>query len=157
LNAVMHINDRQKTILFPAINEYFGGNLSGVRIALWGLSFKPDTDDIREAPAMYMIEKLTSAGAEVVAFDPEAMENVRDLLGHRIKYASSEYEALEDADALLICTEWAVFRNPDFTRVTDLLNNKAIFDGRNLYDIPKMEELGYHYKSVGRQTVNPKP
>ncbi len=154
LDAVMEVNDRQKTILFNPIKEYFGGNLNGVRIALWGLSFKPDTDDIREAPSLYMIQKLTSAGATVHAFDPEATENVKNLLGHRIDYADSQYDALEDADALLICTEWSAFRNPDFSKITELLNNKVIFDGRNLYDNDKMKEMGYFYKSIGRETVN---
>ncbi|MCB0762062.1 MAG: UDP-glucose/GDP-mannose dehydrogenase family protein [Flavobacteriales bacterium] len=153
LDAVMAVNNRQKTILFQPINEYFGGNLNGVRIAMWGLSFKPDTDDIREAPSLYLIEKLTSAGATVKAYDPEAMENVRNLLGHRIEYAENSYDALEDADALVICTEWSVFRNPDFRKVAEGLNNKVIFDGRNLYDLDKMKELGFHYKSIGRETA----
>ena len=154
LEAVMKINDDQKTILFNPIREYFRSNLRGVRIALWGLAFKPETDDIREAPSLYMIEKLTNEGAVVVAYDPEAMDNVKRLLGHRIEYAEGPYEALDNADALLICTEWAQFRNPDFEQMGDRLNNKAIFDGRNLYDLSKMRELGFYYKSVGREVVN---
>jgi len=154
LESVMAINNEQKTILFQPIRDYFGGNLRGVRIAMWGLAFKPETDDIREAPALYMIEKLTNEGAVVVAYDPEAMENVRRLLGHRIEYADGPYDALENADALLICTEWAQFRNPDFEMMADKLNNKAIFDGRNLYELPKMRELGFFYKSIGRETIN---
>lgn len=154
LEAVMAINEEQKTILFNPIRSYFGGNLRGVRIALWGLAFKPETDDIREAPALYMIEKLINDGAEVVAYDPEAMENVRKLLGHRIKYAEGPYAALENADALLICTEWAQFRNPDFDQMAEKLNNKAIFDGRNLYEVDQMKQLGFFYKSIGRETVN---
>lgn len=155
LDAVMEVNNDQKTILFQPMKEYFHGNMKGVRIAIWGLAFKPETDDIREAPSLYMIEKLINEGAEVVAFDPEATENVRKLLGHRIQYATTQYEALENADALLICTEWSVFRTPDFDIITEKLNNKAIFDGRNLYDLEKMRELGYHYKSVGRETIHP--
>jgi len=154
LEAVMDVNNDQKTVLFQPIKEYFHGNLKGVRIAIWGLAFKPETDDIREAPSLYMIEKLINEGAEVIAFDPEATENVRKLLGHRIEYAATQYEALEKADALLICTEWSVFRTPDFEIITEKLNNKAIFDGRNLYDLEKMRELGYHYKSVGRETIH---
>lgn len=154
LDAVMDVNNDQKTILFQPMKEYFHGNLKGVRIAIWGLAFKPETDDIREAPSLYMIEKLINEGADVIAFDPEATENVRKLLGHRIQYATTQYEALENADALLICTEWSVFRTPDFDIITEKLNNKAIFDGRNLYDLEKMRELGYHYKSVGRETIH---
>ncbi|MBI1268758.1 MAG: nucleotide sugar dehydrogenase [Cryomorphaceae bacterium] len=155
LEAVMDVNNDQKTILFQPMKEYFHGNLKGVRIAIWGLAFKPETDDIREAPSLYMIEKLINEGAEIVAFDPEATENVRKLLGHRIQYATTQYEALENSDALLICTEWSVFRTPDFDVISEKLNNKAIFDGRNLYDLEKMRELGYHYKSVGRETIHP--
>ncbi|MFM1932224.1 MAG: hypothetical protein RL226_1527, partial [Bacteroidota bacterium] len=147
LDAVMDVNDNQKTVLFQPIKEYFKGNLKGVRIAIWGLAFKPETDDIREAPSLYMIEKLTNEGANIVAFDPEAMNNVQRLLGHRIEYAENQYDALDNADVLLICTEWSVFRTPDFDVMTEKLNNKAIFDGRNLYDLDKMRELGYYYKS----------
>jgi UDPglucose 6-dehydrogenase len=154
LEAVMKINNDQKTVLFNPIRDYFGGNLRGVRIALWGLAFKPETDDIREAPALYMIEKLTNEGAQVIAYDPEAMHNVRALLNHRIQYAEGPYEALDNADALLICTEWAQFRNPDFDQMADRLNNKVIFDGRNLYDLQRMRELGFYYKSIGRSLVN---
>lgn len=157
LKAVMRINDDQKTVLFNPIREFFNGNLRGVRIALWGLSFKPETDDIREAPSLYMIEKLTSEGATVVAYDPEAMENVRRLLGHRIEYSEDPYDALDNSDALLICTEWAQFRNPDFEQIADRLNNKAIFDGRNLYELSRMRELGFFYKSIGRETIKEVP
>jgi UDPglucose 6-dehydrogenase len=153
LNSVLRVNDEQKTILFPSIEGYFRGNLEGKTIALWGLAFKPDTDDIREAPALYMIDKLTEAGAKVKAYDPEAMDNVRSQIGDKIEYAGTQYEALEGADALLICTEWPVFRNPDFDNVADKLSNKAIFDGRNLYEIEKMKSLGFYYKSIGRETV----
>jgi UDPglucose 6-dehydrogenase len=153
LNSVMKINNDQKTALFGPMLEYFGGDMSGARIALWGLSFKPETDDIREAPALYMIEKLLDAGAEVCAYDPEAMENVKNLLGHRISYAEDHYDALDNADVLLICTEWSVFRTPDFDTIADKLNNKAIFDGRNLYDLDRMRDLGFYYKSIGRETI----
>ncbi len=153
LDSVIEVNDKQKTVLAKPIKEYFKGNLRGIKIALWGLAFKPDTDDIREAPALYMIEKLISEGAEITAYDPEAMSNVQKLLGHRIKYAPDMYSALENADALLICTEWLAFRNPDFGIIEEKLNNKVIFDGRNLYDLEKMNKLGFRYKSIGRSEV----
>ena len=154
LESVMHINEVQKTVLFDPLLDFFKGNLEGVKIALWGLAFKPETDDIREAPALYMIEKLTDAGATVVAYDPEAMENVRGRIGDRIQYADRAMDALDGADALLIATEWQVFRNPDFAEMKDRLNNPVIFDGRNLYDMSRMEELGFYYKSIGRRTVH---
>jgi len=153
LESVIEVNDRQKTVLAKPIKEYFKGNLRGIKIALWGLAFKPDTDDIREAPALYMIEQLISEGAEITAYDPEAMPNVEKLLGHRIKYAPDMYSALENSDALLICTEWLAFRNPDFEIIEEKLNNKVIFDGRNLYDLEKMNKLGFRYKSIGRSEV----
>lgn len=150
LNAVMDVNQAQKTKLFPTMNGYFKGELKGKKIALWGLAFKPNTDDIREAPALYMIDELTKAGAEVIAYDPEAMENVKGVIGDKIKYANSAYEATEGADALLIVTEWAAFRSPDFSKLDSGLTNKVIFDGRNLYDPEKMKEMGYDYFSIGR-------
>jgi len=153
LNAVMSINENQKTILFPHIERYFKQNLSGKKIALWGLAFKPDTDDIREAPALYMIDKLLQAGAKIAAFDPEAMKNVKNILGDRIVYGENEYDVLKGADALLICTEWGIFRNPDFDRLRELLINPVIFDGRNLFEVEKMADLGFFYKSIGRKTT----
>ena len=153
LDAVMDINCKQKTIIVPKIKNYFSNNLEGKKIALWGLAFKPDTDDIREAPALYIIEELLKEGACISAYDPEAMHNVRTLIGDRITYAMDEYDALRDADILLIATEWSLFRTPDFEKVTSLLKNKVIFDGRNLYGIDQMKELGYYYCSIGRETV----
>lgn len=153
LDAVMDINSKQKTIIVPKIKNYFNNNLEGKKIALWGLAFKPDTDDIREAPALYIIEELLKEGASISAYDPEAMHNVRTIIGDRITYALDEYDALRDADILLIATEWSLFRTPDFEKVTSLLKNKVIFDGRNLYGIDQMKELGYYYCSIGRETV----
>ncbi|MBK7182014.1 MAG: UDP-glucose/GDP-mannose dehydrogenase family protein [Bacteroidetes bacterium] len=153
LDSVMDINEKQKTIIVPKIKQHFNNDLKGKKIALWGLAFKPDTDDIREAPALYIIEELTKMGATIAAYDPEAMNNVRHLLGDKISYALDEYDALRDADALLIATEWSLFRTPDFERVSSLLKNKVIFDGRNLYGIQQMKELGYYYSSIGRETV----
>jgi UDPglucose 6-dehydrogenase len=150
LKAVMNVNEEQKTVLFPKMLNFFRGDLNGKKIALWGLAFKPDTDDIREAPALYMINALVNAGATVCAYDPEAMKNVKELIGDRISYADSEYKALENADALLICTEWGVFRNPDFDQIGTLLKDKVIFDGRNLFDVHEMNEKGFYYSSIGR-------
>jgi len=156
LNAVMEVNESQKTYLIPFIQQYFGGDVSGKHFALWGLAFKPNTDDIREAPALYLINELTTAGATVTAFDPEAMNNVKALMGDKLAFADSQYDALENADALIIATEWSEFRTPDFDKINSLLKEKVIFDGRNLYDVDQMEELGYHYLSIGRRTANKK-
>ena len=153
LKAVMNVNENQKTILLPKIKNYFRGNLEGKKIALWGLAFKPDTDDIREAPALYMIDALTKEGATICAYDPEAMKNVEREIGDKVIYAKDEYEALINADALVICTEWGVFRNPDFDRIGTLLKDKVIFDGRNLFDSEEMNEKGFYYNSIGRKTV----
>ncbi len=154
LNAVMDVNEKQKLHLMPKIKDHFKGNLQGKHIALWGLAFKPNTDDIREAPALYMIEALLAEGATITAFDPEAMANVKEVVGDKIKFAETQYEALEKADALLIATEWNEFRTPDFNKIGQLLNSKVIFDGRNLFDIATMEQLGYHYESIGRKSIN---
>ena len=153
LDSVMDINEKQKTIIVPKIKDFFKGNLAGKKIAIWGLAFKPDTDDIREAPALYIIDELLKAGVTISAYDPEAMKNVRNILGDKITYANDEYEALQNADALLIATEWSLFRTPDFEKVSSLLKTKTIFDGRNLYGIDQMKELGYYYSSIGRETV----
>jgi UDPglucose 6-dehydrogenase len=154
LNAVMEVNESQKVFLIPKIKKYFGGNLAGKKIALWGLAFKPNTDDIREAPALYIIDALLAEGATVTAFDPEAMENVRQITGNRIQFANGQYDALKEADALVIATEWSEFRTPDFERMKTLMNGKAIFDGRNIFDNNTMAEQGFYYESVGRRKVN---
>ncbi|MFN5416209.1 MAG: UDP-glucose dehydrogenase family protein [Flavobacteriia bacterium] len=153
LEAVMKVNEDQKTILFPKIKNFFRGDLKGKKIAMWGLAFKPDTDDIREAPALYMIDELTNAGATITAFDPEAMKNVKGVIGDKIAYASNEYEALKDADCLVICTEWGIFRNPDFDKISANLKDKVIFDGRNLFDLEEMTDKGYLYASIGRKNT----
>lgn len=154
IKSVMEVNESQKTILFPKMKNFFRGDLSGKKIALWGLAFKPDTDDIREAPALYMIEELIKAGAKVTAYDPEAMENVKGVVGDQISFAENEYEALQDADALLICTEWGVFRNPDFDKMKSLMKDSVIFDGRNLFEISEMNKKGFYYSSIGRSVVS---
>jgi len=154
LDAVMEVNEKQKLHLMPSVKRYFDGNLKGKKFALWGLAFKPNTDDIREAPALYMIKELLAEGATVATYDPEAMNNVKQLLGDSIRFSETQYEALQDADALIIATEWSEFRTPDFNKISALLKNKAIFDGRNLFDLKQMEDLGYHYVSIGRRKVN---
>lgn len=150
LDSVIEVNENQKTVLFPKMVAHFEGDLKGKKIALWGLAFKPDTDDIREAPALYMIDKLLSAGAAVTAFDPEAMDNVKAKLGDNIAFASSMMEAAQDADALLICTEWHAFRNPNFDRLKSTLKTNVVFDGRNIYSPDEMKTLGFTYYSIGR-------
>lgn len=153
LKAVMSVNEKQKTVLVDKVLKYYGNDLQGKHFALWGLAFKPETDDIREAPALYIIDSLISKGATVTAFDPEGMGNVKELIGNKITYAIDQYDALKGADALLIATEWSVFRNPDFDQMEESLSNKVIFDGRNLYDLQKMIDLGYYYNSIGRTLI----
>jgi len=153
LNAVMTVNEEQKLHLMPAIKKYFNNNLKGKRIALWGLAFKPNTDDIREAPALSMIDALLKEGAQVVAFDPEAMPNVKKQLGNVIEYVENQYEALNDAVALVIATEWSEFRTPDFEKLNSMMKKKVVFDGRNLFDVQKMKELDFYYVSIGRKLV----
>ena len=153
LKAVMDVNQKQKTILIPKVKRYFNNDLKGKKIAIWGLAFKPNTDDIREAPAIDIIQDLLKEGASISAFDPEAMENVSKILGNKITLTEKSYDALKDADALIIVTEWNEFRQPDFEKISKLLKNKAIFDGRNLFDNEQMRELGFHYESIGRQAV----
>jgi UDPglucose 6-dehydrogenase len=153
LNAVMDVNAMQKTVLVDKLNKYYNGDLSGKTFALWGLAFKPETDDIREAPALEIIDALLQQGAKVVAYDPEAMANVKALLGDKVAFADNQYEALNGADALLILTEWSVFRNPDFEKVGALLKSKVIFDGRNLFGLEQMVDHGFYYNSVGRKAI----
>jgi UDPglucose 6-dehydrogenase len=153
LDAVMDVNEKQKLHLIPAIKNYFGNNLQGKKIALWGLAFKPNTDDIREAPALYLIDALLQEGATITAYDPEAMNNVKNLVGNKIDLVQYQYEALQDADALVIATEWSEFRTPDFDKIISLLKNKVIFDGRNLFDLQLMQDLGFYYVSVGRKII----
>jgi UDPglucose 6-dehydrogenase len=152
LDAVMQVNETQKSILVPKIKAHFNGNLKGKHFAMWGLSFKPDTDDIREAPALYIIDALLAEGATVTAFDPEGMDNVKKL-GKKIKFAPNPYEALEKSDALVICTEWSLFRNPDFSEMASKIASKTIFDGRNLYSVDQMKKLGFAYYSIGRKAI----
>jgi UDPglucose 6-dehydrogenase len=153
LKSVMDVNALQKTKLFYSLKNHFGGDLKGKKIAVWGLAFKPNTDDIREAPALENIEALLAEGASVKAYDPEAMAHVKSIFGDKIEYAESPYGAAMDADALMIMTEWPVFRTPDFDVLNKLLKNKVVFDGRNLFETDQMQELGYTYYSIGREIV----
>lgn len=153
LNAVMDVNQTQKLKLFYKMKEYFD-DLDGKTIAIWGLAFKPNTDDIREAPAIYNIDELLEAGARVQAYDPEAMGNIGKIYGDKVQLFEDEYDALEGADALLIVTEWPVFRQPDFDLMAKKLKQKVIFDGRNLYMLNSMQEQGFEYFSIGRKEVH---
>jgi len=151
LKSVMEVNQRQRQTIVEKIKKHFNNDLKKKHFALWGLAFKPDTDDIREAPALYIIEQLLKEGATISAFDPEAMSNVKKSIGEKIVYGKDEYDVLKNADALIIATEWSLFRTPDFEQMTRLMKNKIIFDGRNLYDLNQVRELGYTYYSVGRE------
>jgi UDPglucose 6-dehydrogenase len=153
LKSVIQVNEDMKTKLIPLMKDYFKNQLKGKTVALWGLSFKPHTDDIREAPALYNIRALLAEGVNIKAHDPEAMGNVKRVIGEKIEYHTDLYEASKGADAILIATEWPEFRTPDFERLNSIVNGKVIFDGRNLYDLAVMKELGYTYFSIGRKTI----
>ncbi len=153
LSSVIAINSAQKTILIPRIESYFNQDLKDKTIAVWGLSFKPETDDIREAPSLDLINALLEKGVKLQVFDPEAMANVKRIYGDKLTYANSMYEAVEASDALLICTEWSIFRTPDTDRLKKLMKAPAIFDGRNLYDVDEMEKEGFTYVSIGRREI----
>lgn len=155
LDSVMEVNEIQKLHLLPKIKKYFNNDLKGRKLAFWGLAFKPNTDDIREAPSLYMINELLAEGALIHAFDPEAMPNTREVLGDRIRYGENQYDCLEDADALVICTEWNEFRTPNFLKIVTAMQHKAIFDGRNLFDTNAVRELGFYYESIGRPASVP--
>ncbi len=156
LDAVMQVNSIQKMVLFEKIKKYFDGNLKGKTIGVWGLAFKPNTDDIREAPALYIIEALLNEGSSVIAYDPEAMENVKKIFGSRIQFVSDPYDAANDVDALAILTEWAEFRTPDFKKLSLSMKHKAIFDGRNVFNLETPAEYGFYYNSIGREIINNK-
>lgn len=160
LNAVMDVNDKQKLVLADKIIQYYNGDLKGKTIAVWGLAFKPNTDDIREAPALYIIPKLVEAGAKVVCYDPEGMKNTKAYfesyhpeLMASISFGADAYEVLKGADALAICTEWTIFRTPEFDTMKSSLKSPVVFDGRNLYDVNQMKEQGFYYNSIGRATI----
>jgi len=154
IKSVLEVNEKQKVTMVQKITSHFGSDLKGKHFALWGLAFKPDTDDIREASAVYIIEDLLRKGATVSAYDPEAIKNAQDVLGNQIEFAENQYQALENADALLIATEWGAFRNPDFDKIKEILKDPIIFDGRNIYELDQMSQLGFTYYSVGRQIID---
>ena len=149
----MSVNQIQKHILVEKMKNYFGGNMKDKKIALWGIAFKPNTDDIREAPSLYIIDDLINAGCKIVAYDPEAAANASRLFGSQIEIADDMYQMLKGADALAILTEWAEFRTPDFEKIASLMNSKIIFDGRNLYSLDLLRESGFYYNSIGRQVL----
>ncbi|MFY0688025.1 MAG: UDP-glucose/GDP-mannose dehydrogenase family protein [Cyclobacteriaceae bacterium] len=153
LKSVMEINEIQKGKLIDPLLKYFNGDIKGKTIAVWGLAFKPYTDDIREAPALENIKKLLELGANVKTYDPEAMENVKAIFGDDVYFAEDEYDAAQGADALMIMTEWPVFRTPEFDKISEGMNNNVIFDGRNLYELDQMISLGFEYYSIGRKNV----
>lgn len=154
LNSVIAVNKKQKTILLPKIEAYFNGDLQGKKLAIWGLAFKPETDDIREAPSIDVMNELLARGATLSVFDPEAMPNIEKQFGDKLQYANSMYEAVSGVDALVICTEWSIFRTPNYQKLKQLLNQPVIFDGRNLYNVEDMESEGFTYYSIGRKTAN---
>ena len=154
IDAVMRVNEKQKTTIVDKIISFFGKDLSGIKFALWGLAFKPETDDIREAPSLEIIAELKKLGANITAYDPEAMNNVKDILGNSIEYAKTSLDAIVGADALIIATEWAAFRNPDFDVLISSMKSPVIFDGRNLFSIEYMQNKKFYYQSVGRKLVN---
>ncbi|MBM78336.1 MAG: UDP-glucose 6-dehydrogenase [Crocinitomicaceae bacterium] len=154
IDSVLEVNHQQKISLVQKVKTYFGEDLKGLKFGLWGLAFKPETDDIREAPSIYIIEKLLDAGASVVAYDPEAMDNVKEILGNKISFSPSNYAAIDGVDALLIATEWSAFRNPDFNKMKSIMKHPIIFDGRNLYNLNSMSQKPFYYQSVGRKVVN---
>ena len=155
LKSVLKVNDKQKKSLVPKVLRYFDENISGKKIAVWGLSFKPNTDDVREAPAIHVINELLLKDAKISAYDPEAMANIKKLYGDKITYGKNAYEILQDVDCLLICTEWSEFTSPNFDKMKSLMKNPVIFDGRNIFDLEVMENSGFYYESVGRAIVNP--
>ena len=153
LKAVEKVNNRQKLVLVDKLKIHFNNNLSGKKIAIWGLAFKPKTDDVREAPSLVIIDELLKLGAQITAFDPVAMDEAKRILGNKITFANDEYDACIDADALVLVTEWPEFRIPNFRVLAKLLKEKVIFDGRNIYELEEMKELEYTYYSIGRKTI----
>ncbi|MCC6818538.1 MAG: UDP-glucose/GDP-mannose dehydrogenase family protein, partial [Bacteroidia bacterium] len=149
-----NVNESQKEVLFDKVKKHFNGDLKGKKFALWGLSFKPKTDDMREAPSLVLIEQLLNDGASVIAYDPVAMHEAQRIVGETIDFATEQYEVLENADALVVVTEWPEFRSPDFELIASKLKQKALFDGRNIYEPEDMMSRGFHYECIGREIIN---
>jgi UDPglucose 6-dehydrogenase len=156
LNSVMQVNERQRLTLIRKLDEFYGGDFSGKKIGIWGIAFKPNTDDIREAPSLFVIQELLNRGCRVCVYDPEAMNNLKRIFGDKISYCDDMYSCLNGIDALLILTEWSLFRTVDFEKMGGLMKEKVIFDGRNLYNLEQAQEHGFYYNSIGRKTVIPK-
>jgi UDPglucose 6-dehydrogenase len=154
LKSVMQVNQRQREIFLRRVLKKYNGDVSAKTFAVWGLSFKPNTDDIREAPALYVIQELLLAGAKINAYDPEGMKNAAKVFGDSVNFCNNQYDALQGADALLIMTEWSEFRTPDFEMIQSSLKAKVVFDGRNIFNKDAMKELGFYYESIGRQTID---
>ena len=154
LKSVLNINEKQKISLIPKLKRYYNNNLKGKKIALWGLAFKPNTDDVREAPAINIINELLLNDVEISAYDPEAMPNIKRIYGNKLRFGQNAYDVLKGADCLLICTEWSEFISPDFKKMKTLLKEPVIFDGRNIFDLEVMEIFDFHYESVGRKIIN---
>lgn len=155
LNSVMGVNERQRISMVKKMNEFFKGKMEGKKIGIWGIAFKPNTDDIREAPSLYIINELLKKGCKIAVYDPEALDNLKKTFRDKIEYHTDIYSPLKDADALMILTEWSLFRTPDFEKIFSLMKEKVIFDGRNLYNLDQIEEHGFYYNSIGRKTVMP--
>jgi UDPglucose 6-dehydrogenase len=153
LKAVEAVNYRQKSVLVEKIKKHFGEDLKDKQFGLWGLAFKPKTDDMREAPSLVIIEQLRALGATIRVYDPVAMEEAKHSLGDTVEYAKDEYDACIDADAMILVTEWSEFRMPNFRILDKLMRERTIFDGRNVYDPEEMEEIGYNYYSIGREVI----
>jgi UDPglucose 6-dehydrogenase len=147
---VEKVNQKQRTILLPKIKQFFNDQLSGRTLAIWGLSFKPDTDDIREAPALYLIDSLLALGVTLRVYDPEAQQNVKARFGEQLNYCQNPFDAVSGSDALVICTEWSMFQCPDYKQLKALLKQPVIFDGRNVLDVEETKEHGFTYYSIGR-------
>ena len=156
LKSVVEVNRKQVELFFNKILNHYNGNIKGKHFGMWGLAFKPNTDDVREAPALALIKKVVDAGAKIRAFDPEAIETTKAQIGKMIEYSNSSYDAIKNSDALIIVTEWNEFRNPDLEKVRSLLKEPVIFDGRNLYDLETMRQKKFTYYSVGREIINNK-
>jgi len=156
LKSVVEVNKKQIELFFNKISNHYNGNIKGKHFGLWGLAFKPNTDDVREAPALALIKKMIDGGAKIKAFDPEAKETTKAQIGKKIEYTETAYDAIKNCDALIIVTEWNEFRNPDLDKVKSLLKEPVIFDGRNLYDLDTMKEKGFTYYSVGRAVISKK-
>ncbi|MBA3646944.1 MAG: UDP-glucose/GDP-mannose dehydrogenase family protein [Chitinophagales bacterium] len=155
LNSVMSVNEKQRVILVKKMEDFFGKEIKGKRIAVWGISFKPNTDDIREAPSLYILRELIKRGCIISVYDPEACNNLRKEMGDQVEYCTDIYSPLKDSNALLILTEWSVFRTPDFEKIASLMADKVIFDGRNLYNLDQITDYGFYYNSIGRNTIIP--